>query len=468
MAVVEWHQPVGRATCVSLAIMRPADIVLKRHPEFSDLKVFECERLHATITPATCSNNHARSEPHQACWKCPAGEHNRNAHAPSEKAAEFHHTNRHIRMAANAGFSCIRCGRTGSTEGSRLIGKLRLVSESTVCVSCFNRGAEVARGSNSKGAAPRKWAAMKPATVTILRNGKREKIDIGFRSSRPECERFVARVYPSAMLLTVTLGGELALPGAPENENYVPHSACKPKRSTDVQPRAVPWYQQAAEAELEAEDKLIQKPVTVPAPTIKAATTAREAKPETMRDFGFCSDAEDMADFVKWLSTDWPRNIHAPRKPVAEVADFGLGDDASGMPLSKLAKPEGPGNHVIMTEFNKIKDLPAFPQIMEKPGADTIEEIEEATTDDFEQPSTVIDLGPADRPTYTPGTHSLDLTPLPSSGINRAQRRAMEKAARKAKQKAARAAQRAPSRFAPLASTCRAFVQVMFEVGGRK
>ncbi|MGF6771957.1 phage anti-repressor protein [Paraburkholderia sp. GAS199] len=126
-----------------------------------------------------------------------------------------------------------------SLEVAALIGRFRLVQNHSVCVSCFNRGKEVEHGLNSKGDKPVKWATMKPATVTILLNGKRQKLSIGLRSSRPECERFVARVYPGATLLTVIIGAEAIWLGAPEHKNFRAGSACKPRLPMQDQSRPI-------------------------------------------------------------------------------------------------------------------------------------------------------------------------------------------------------------------------------------
>jgi hypothetical protein len=53
--------------------------------------------------------------------------------------------------------ACARCRRDGRTEGTRLLGRLRLVRRQTICVSCYNREREVLIGANAKGARPKKW-----------------------------------------------------------------------------------------------------------------------------------------------------------------------------------------------------------------------------------------------------------------------------------------------------------------------
>lgn len=62
---------------------------------------------------------------------------------------------------------CLRCRRDGKEEGSRLISRLRLVRQQTICVSCFNREREVLLGANAKGAKPKKWQLMRPRVAYV-------------------------------------------------------------------------------------------------------------------------------------------------------------------------------------------------------------------------------------------------------------------------------------------------------------
>jgi RNase P/RNase MRP subunit POP5 len=55
---------------------------------------------------------------------------------------------------------CVRCRRDGRTQGTRLIGRLRLVRGHSLCVSCFNREREIVHGMNAKGARPKKWSGL--------------------------------------------------------------------------------------------------------------------------------------------------------------------------------------------------------------------------------------------------------------------------------------------------------------------
>jgi hypothetical protein len=68
--------------------------------------------------------------------------------------------------------ACVRCRRDGKHSGTRLIGRLRLVRGHTICVSCFNREAEVRRGANSKGARPKKWAGLFSTRAAYVASAK--------------------------------------------------------------------------------------------------------------------------------------------------------------------------------------------------------------------------------------------------------------------------------------------------------
>ncbi len=55
---------------------------------------------------------------------------------------------------------CVRCRRGGMEDDGRLIGRMRLVRNRTICVSCYNREREVLLGRNAKGAPPKKWSQL--------------------------------------------------------------------------------------------------------------------------------------------------------------------------------------------------------------------------------------------------------------------------------------------------------------------
>lgn len=106
--------------------------------------IFRCDRQAMRLTRAGCARlwESARAEPPKPfeakwhCRACPIGALHAGSAAPDEDAAE---------AAAVIALEdlCPRCYRTGN----RLIGD-------HLCVSCYNRAREVARGKNRKGNRP--------------------------------------------------------------------------------------------------------------------------------------------------------------------------------------------------------------------------------------------------------------------------------------------------------------------------
>lgn len=74
--------------------------------------------------------------------------------------------------------ACCRCRRDGTSQGTRLIGKMRLVRAHTICVSCFNREKEVIAGRNSKGAKPKKWGALFYSRAAYVADNKAIVVDL--------------------------------------------------------------------------------------------------------------------------------------------------------------------------------------------------------------------------------------------------------------------------------------------------
>lgn len=127
-------------------------------PSFAPhLRLFRCESLRSDLTAAACARNHAEKL-NEACVLCPIGA----AHAGKRQPPH--------RSAARGRF-CVRCLRTAADlrqhEGS---GRLRLVG-GLICVSCYNRQAEMLRGRNAKGGRPKKWSALlSPVSMVYTRD----------------------------------------------------------------------------------------------------------------------------------------------------------------------------------------------------------------------------------------------------------------------------------------------------------
>jgi hypothetical protein len=114
---------------------------------------FECAS-YGSLSVAACARNFmeaplcVKQGRLQRCLGCALGsKHAGGAEPPSVPAA----SSIVYRVA------CARCRRDGRTEGTRLLGRLRLVRGHTICVSCYNREREVLVGANAKGARPKKW-----------------------------------------------------------------------------------------------------------------------------------------------------------------------------------------------------------------------------------------------------------------------------------------------------------------------
>jgi hypothetical protein len=126
---------------------------------------FECSS-YGSMSTAACARNFieapqvVRSGRLRHCIGCAAGRQHAGADAP--RAASTPASSLVYRVA------CCRCRRDARAEGTRLIGRLRLVRDHTICVSCYNREREVAIGANAKGAQPKKWVGLYHARIAYL------------------------------------------------------------------------------------------------------------------------------------------------------------------------------------------------------------------------------------------------------------------------------------------------------------
>ncbi|MEN9374480.1 MAG: hypothetical protein RIR79_2032 [Pseudomonadota bacterium] len=124
--------------------------------------VFHCERMRANITLKACIQCHKNHR--DACKGCPIGEQHDNTvgiHAlPSAHyASVFVNGNIRKNPARPDYFQCVRCKR-----------KTPKIIAYGLCVSCFNRHAEVCKGVNAKGKYPHQIAA-NLNTITALVTG---------------------------------------------------------------------------------------------------------------------------------------------------------------------------------------------------------------------------------------------------------------------------------------------------------
>jgi hypothetical protein len=215
---------IKRKPAIEATPMTLADVDMKPHPEYG-LPLFHCKTLLANLTPASCAANYgnaAQGEGCHSCHGCAVGSYHRQL-ATSPAKADCHarkEAERREKARSALGLACIRCGKSNKTA-TRLVGRMRLHDHHSICTSCFNRQREVVTGLNSKGVAPKKHAHLKPATVVIINERDlSETLDIGLRSSRSECERYVERALKGTALLTVLIDGKVVMPGAPESPLY--------------------------------------------------------------------------------------------------------------------------------------------------------------------------------------------------------------------------------------------------------
>ncbi|WP_429555811.1 hypothetical protein [Paraburkholderia sp. MM5477-R1] len=208
-------------------------------------RVFDCERISAQVTQEQCAASYLRNNIGSGCHSCSIG-HHFSGGAPIAE-------DRHSAVNKSLGLSCIRCERSGH-DAMRFVGRFRLTRKHTICVSCLNRELECVKGSNSKGAAPCKWAHLKHATITIENEaGEWQTLDIGLRAGRGECERYVARVHPGCSLVEVFIGGRAVQP-------------------SEVDPTPVEWYGAASR---KARETVARKHKPKPLPVASDREAAR-------------------------------------------------------------------------------------------------------------------------------------------------------------------------------------------------
>lgn len=138
---------------------------------------FVC-RSYGTLSVAACARNYADA-PRQldrgrlgACIGCAvgAGHAGEKACAAAPAVADAIHLPSH--------HFCVRCRRAATDEDQKLIGRMRLLRNKTMCVSCYNRDREVKSGRNAKGNVPRKWANLMRARISIVSGGASEIVEL--------------------------------------------------------------------------------------------------------------------------------------------------------------------------------------------------------------------------------------------------------------------------------------------------
>jgi len=322
---------------------------------YPGMRIFHCVRLSADLSPSACARKFTDASA-MSCVGCAIGIHHGGV-APDPAATKGVSTAPGEQQAKDAarwdhrgGLSCVRCERSAMTA-QKFVGRFRLTRNNTLCVSCHAREGEVVAGRNSKGGPPTKWAHLRESAITLKVGGKRQRIEIGLRSGRPEVERYVARIYPDAKLLEVEIDGEIVeadAPVEPVEPVEVPaviESQVKPSRkrvarrkplpvATDAEAlEAVPATQRASsngrnwlpplstEEALEYEQSFEREdePAVVwPFPR-RAPAAAPVAEPlEPADDDLICDHWNSTADLVAFISEEWPD--FEPVTPPAESA----------------------------------------------------------------------------------------------------------------------------------------------------
>lgn len=178
-------------------------------PEPSDSASFVCERLRARLSQAACGRNYICGAAF-ACQGCELGRQHASMLTSREVSASKQQTGAAARLASRAGV-CVRCGRL----------MIRLVRSHTICISCFNREAEIRRGRNAKGGQPQKWRELlRFGHAEVSLKGRMHQVDLGLCSGPSEAARAVQRRWPGCSL--VRYWADADPPAAPECRPIAP------------------------------------------------------------------------------------------------------------------------------------------------------------------------------------------------------------------------------------------------------
>ena len=333
------QEPIRRSTVLPTFSQSLAEVHFHPHADFASLQVFTCERLNSILTKESCAANYTRGNAPISCKGCPIG----SAHAGGQNYRN-ESTNIHAKSDNAIGLSCIRCERNEHTA-TRYTGRFRLTRKHTICVSCLNRELECVKGSNSKGVAPRKWAHLKQATITIEEAaGEWSTHDIGLRAGRGECERYVARIHPGCSLVEVVIDGRAVQPGEvdPTPVEWYGEATRKARETVAARKRRdkpagaapvdwndwdTPFYAKPASDYHSDADGIgnVRRHGWLP-PMSEEDGAANRASfneaaldPESIAAFWDGMNADGLPDFIEWLCEDWAT---LDIKPVAPTADI--------------------------------------------------------------------------------------------------------------------------------------------------
>lgn len=337
-----------------------ANLKYSELPGFKGIKLFLCHRLTASMQPAACAKSFANAKC-LVCVDCPIGPVHLAANPVARVSMERHE--KAVKDAARwdreKHLACVRCERSGATAKS-YVGRFRIVKSSYhLCVGCYNRQREVEKNANSKGAAPKKWAHIREAIVTIEKDGERKTIPIGLRTGWAECGRFVKQAHEGWTLIKTAIDGEIIpqfslwtpLPFSPWTPSPIAKTT-KPKVVEDdewtnpeyradwfrsAKPvRALPAAKKAGEWE---DDRGIvwNKMPVAPVDTEQGASDVIPLQSDEdmlILDAWPALEADPelgLSPFINWVTEDWPK---FPKrfggKTVAQLAkDAGISTEAA-------------------------------------------------------------------------------------------------------------------------------------------
>lgn len=363
MSRTKYQESIRRSTILPTFSQSLAEVHFHPHADFASLQVFTCDRLSCVLTKEACAANYTRTNAPISCKGCPIGV----AHAGGKRYRN--EPGIHTASELALGLSCIRCERNSLTA-TRYIARFRLVKQHTLCLNCFNREREVAKGSNAKGAKPVRWAHLQQATITIEdAAGERKTLDIGLRTDYLECARYLERVHPGATLIKTAIGGEIIpqfslwtpLPFSPWEPGMVrDEKPSKPKRTyihrgtprtgkkTNAAASPVDWD------DWDTPLYKLGKPVESDESDADSSRQARHCgwlPPKSEEDdAAYCASFEEgdaldpesiaaywdptgggLPEFIEWLTDAWPVFDIKPAEPSAPVADNGA--------AAEIAKP---------------------------------------------------------------------------------------------------------------------------------
>lgn len=123
------------------------------------LRTFDCDAVRATLTILGCAKRWTRAQDRmsdetlEACGRCQLGAH----HAGKPFVLVSPHFGARL---------CPRCDR----------GDARMI-QGRVCVSCYNREAEVERGRNARGNAPTRARSIHAVRLTLVADNRPRRVD---------------------------------------------------------------------------------------------------------------------------------------------------------------------------------------------------------------------------------------------------------------------------------------------------